>query len=464
MQNRKLVRYAWLLLLPILQACSLFGPTPVPRTTGQLTSERSQVYHAPGGGSGQEVPTNATRTARNGDEIWTVKGRALLKFPDLWLRLYDDTTLRAEDVTPSSVKAAMGAGATLVGATPGVYDRIEITAGDPPHARITLAGTLVMIAHVPGKRVTLVRAFGGRVNVRSAVGDASRTAGPTEWVLVGNDNAVGLIDNEQMIRDLARELGMYDLFHDIEQDAGNFGPVGAAVVPSDVQIVFGAEPVPPCPQPKLEIGKPRAEGNSVLIEGAASPGCSQAPIQRVSWDWGDGHSDDQAFPAKHQYDRVGRYRVTVTVYDRLGRTATSQIVVSISGSTQPPALPNLTVTLRAPEQATCGEKLGDRIQVTVTNRGNADAGSFAVGIYLSRDQQITTSDMLLTGGREIIGKLAAGATVQVSMRGSNQIPVNLSEGVSDYWLGAIADDQGQVTETSKEDNTAVVPIHITCLK
>ncbi|MCX6030828.1 MAG: PKD domain-containing protein [Chloroflexi bacterium] len=455
-----------MLLLPALLACSLF-PTPAPRNTGQLSSERSQVYLAAGGAAGQEVPTGASRTAGTGDEIWTVSGRALLKFSDLWIRLYDDTSLHADDVTPSSVKTALGAGATLVGATPGVYDRVEITVGDPPHARITLAGTLVMISHVPGRRITLVRSFGGRAEVASAVTGASRIVNSTEWVMVGSGNQVEVIADEERVRQLAQELGVYALFHDIELDAGSFGPPGAAVTAADIAVVFGPASPSPCPPPSLKLGEPVVRDLTAVVEGSASPGCREAVIQRVTWDWGDGQKDDQGVPGKHQYAQGGRYRVTATAYDNLGQSGSAQVVVSVSAATQPPqpARPNLAiVTFRAPEKAACGEKLGDRVQVVVANRGNAEAGTFAVRLVLSESQQVTPNSPALVDGLDSVEQLAAGASVNVLGPHANQIPTSLPEGSRQYWLGVIVDVRGGVAESDENDNTAAVPISITCLK
>jgi hypothetical protein len=98
--------------------------------------------------------------------MWTQsRGRALLKFRDLWARLYDDTAFHAADVTPSSIKATLGAGAVLIGEPSQSPERVEIVAGTPPRVRVVLNGTLVMIVYIPSGQVVLVRTFDGKVDV-----------------------------------------------------------------------------------------------------------------------------------------------------------------------------------------------------------------------------------------------------------------------------------------------------------
>ena len=484
MRNRRLILFAALATAWLLFACDtgVMPPTPpgsttVPPgpTTGQLVGERSQVFHAAGGGSKQSVQPNQSVTVSDGDEAWTEQqGRALLKFSDLWLRLYDDTTLRATDVTPNSLKMALGQGAALTGAAPGVYDRIEITTGDPPHARIVLAGTVVMIAHVPDKRITLVRSFDGVLRVESAQTDARVEVQPEMWAIVWGGNEVERTTDLDMIRKLAQELGLWDLFHSIEVDAGGFGPAGARLPAGRVPQLFVPGVEVECPSPEVGADVAVTGGNLLNVVGRAVGGCPDAGILGVTFEWGDGNGDklsldggqEQSFQFRHQYAQPGSFQVVVTAHDARNRSAVwrQEVVIAGSGATSP-ALPNLRGRIvSAPEKAVCGENLGDAVQVEVTNAGQADAGKFSVGVYFSEDQQVTAADQLLLGGREFVDGLAAGQSVMVPMTGRNQIPTTVPEGTRDYWLAAIADDLGQINESDEGDNAGAWRISIGCLK
>ena len=139
---------------------------------------------------------------------------------------------------------------------------------------------------------------------------------------------------------------------------------------------------------------------------------------------------------------------------------------SLIAATQPPPAANLAVRiLSAPKEAACGQKLGDSIQVEVYNAGKADAGTFSVGIYLAADKRRSPNDPLLIGGREFVSGLAAGKTYRVPMRGSNQIPTTIPEGIREYYLIAVADEDNRVAESAEGDNeSAAWPILVGCLK
>jgi Ca2+-binding RTX toxin-like protein len=87
---------------------------------------------------------------------------------------------------------------------------------------------------------------------------------------------------------------------------------------------------------------------------------------------------------------------------------------------------------------------------TVRNGGNIGANATAAGIYLSADATITTSDMLLTGSQ--IAALNYGA--QDSRSATLALPGNLTPGT--YYLGAIADTGGQVSESDELNNVSAI--------
>jgi len=122
-------------------------------------------------------------------------------------------------------------------------------------------------------------------------------------------------------------------------------------------------------------------------------------------------------------------------------TAIGPDLVSSIGSVNPPEI-----------------RPGETIEVisTVENIGEADTGSFRVGIYLSRDNEITTKDLLLSF-RDID---ALAPKKSLTLRMTVIIPQDLLErpdfrGLNPWdkiFLGVIADDTNKVIEIDEENN------------
>ena len=98
------------------------------------------------------------------------------------------------------------------------------------------------------------------------------------------------------------------------------------------------------------------------------------------------------------------------------------------------------------------------VSVTVRNQGEGRAGAFLVGLYASVDPIITTDDELI-GSSPTSGILEGGGSRVVRITVSPlSVPSGLvSQGVEDldrgnYYLGAIADIDGEVDETDEENN------------
>ncbi|MEJ5200377.1 MAG: hypothetical protein WHX53_15765 [Anaerolineae bacterium] len=456
-----------------------------PASSGQLLSERTQVFFRPGGQAAQEVAQGQVRRAAVGDEMWTQsQGRALLKFADLWLRLYDDTTLYADDVTPSSIKLSLGQGATLVGKAPAAAERVEIIAGDPPVARIVFAGTLLMIAQPKRRGDTIVRLFDGQAAVSNLrTGQADRIAAPGWAVIVPDGDILRPSDDE--MRQAARERGWWDAFAEIERDALGFGP--AATRPDRITLVFEPEQPAPCTAPPaLKLAEPQTKELEVFLDGRAVPGCPDDPIRRLEIAWGDG-SVTSELPARHAYNRPGTYTILVRAVSERGQPVEAKRSVTVRSPTPTPTptpmpLPNLVAEIvRAPEKATCGQQLGDSVMVRVVNGGAADAGGFYLALYLSEDERITTQDYRLSAPwtdprtpvlrtmplsvQTYVEGLAAGQSLMTAMRGANQIPTSLPEGTRAYWLGVIVDETDAVRESNEADNVGPAwRITIGCLK
>ncbi len=107
--------------------------------------------------------------------------------------------------------------------------------------------------------------------------------------------------------------------------------------------------------------------------------------------------------------------------------------------------PDLVVTaLGAPASAAPGQAI--TVPVTVKNQGTGTSGLFYVGLYLSTDSGITTSDTFL--GDEYISSLAAGA--QLTYNTTITIPDNIT---GTYYIGAIADTKNKIIESDKSNNS-----------
>jgi subtilase family serine protease len=92
---------------------------------------------------------------------------------------------------------------------------------------------------------------------------------------------------------------------------------------------------------------------------------------------------------------------------------------------------------------------GDSILVTdvVFNSGGEGVPSFRVGVYLSSDGTVTTTDTLL-GFRTVPGLPAGGQDT-----GGGELTVPIQTTAGSYWVGAIADDLNQVGESSEDNNS-----------
>jgi alpha-tubulin suppressor-like RCC1 family protein/subtilase family serine protease len=84
---------------------------------------------------------------------------------------------------------------------------------------------------------------------------------------------------------------------------------------------------------------------------------------------------------------------------------------------------------------------------TVKNEGTGSAGSSILGIYLSEDNIITTSDIFISG--HPVSALDVNEEIVVDI--SSTLPASFSGGL--YYVGAIADYQDQITELDDSNNT-----------
>lgn len=81
----------------------------------------------------------------------------------------------------------------------------------------------------------------------------------------------------------------------------------------------------------LTLQSPQVSGLSVTINGTVSSNCST--ITRLNWQWGDGVSDDQWFPANHIYGVSGTYHITATAYNNLDDTGVAHTTAYVGLNT-----------------------------------------------------------------------------------------------------------------------------------
>jgi hypothetical protein len=88
---------------------------------------------------------------------------------------------------------------------------------------------------------------------------------------------------------------------------------------------------------------------SVRIEGITIPGNQNSSITNVNWNWGDGQSSDQQFPATHTYAKVGTYVIIIKVLQSDGLATIKSISISVQEN---PFSQNPTTPWGAPSVAT----------------------------------------------------------------------------------------------------------------
>jgi len=118
--------------------------------------------------------------------------------------------------------------------------------------------------------------------------------------------------------------------------------------------------------------------------------------------------------------------------------------VIASGGTA--SLPDLTVTaVTIPSSATVGGTVA--LSATILNQGNAAAGAFSLGFYLSPSSSITTSSTYIA----VCSFTGLAASASSGCSGSVPLPSSLGAGT--YYGGAIVDNQSQVKESNEGNNT-----------
>lgn len=190
-------------------------------------------------------------------------------------------------------------------------------------------------------------------------------------------------------------------------------------------------------------------GDPVSFDGSSSTVAAPGKIVAYAWDFGDGTTGAGA-TTSHAYAVRGTFVATLRVTDDHGGTGAATVTVAVRDER-----PDLRVTaLDAPATAVPGTTV--TVLTTVTNGGTAAAGPFRVGIYLSSDATVTSSDLLI--GTITVAGLEAGAS------SADGALVTIPPGATGSWvLGAIADDQGAVREIDETNNGCAAPLAVAYL-
>ncbi len=125
------------------------------------------------------------------------------------------------------------------------------------------------------------------------------------------------------------------------------------------------------------------------------------------------------------------------------------LMASASLEVTPAVFPNLRAVEVSIPQAMIDAGQVLQVTDTVENLGTVNAGSFIIGIHLSPDPTITSTDLMI--GVRAIPELGAG---EQSMA-VGPITIPLSTPAGSWYIGTVVDVQGDIEETDEFDNTAV---------
>ena len=123
-------------------------------------------------------------------------------------------------------------------------------------------------------------------------------------------------------------------------------------------------------------------------------------------------------------------------------------------------LPDLTVRIKYPINASPGEALAKEFSLTVENKGAVEAKDFNVQLVISSDVEIPfqpaaysenfQEDALLEGGQSTVASIKPGESLTVSLPGPLKIPADTSP--ARYYLGALVDPEKKIEELDEENN------------
>ncbi len=122
-----------------------------------------------------------------------------------------------------------------------------------------------------------------------------------------------------------------------------------------------------CDSPKLTLFSPEIDGLFVNINGLVEPGCPRSSINSIHWDWGDGHEENNWFPASHKYERRGTYKISVTSHQSDGLLTERSFTVTVDSGDQ------LDVKIVAPITTVTSLPINFKVRITSNGVAISDA-------------------------------------------------------------------------------------------
>ncbi len=99
-----------------------------------------------------------------------------------------------------------------------------------------------------------------------------------------------------------------------------------------------------------------------------------------------------------------------------------------------------------------GAPIGNLFSLSIRNDGSGSAGDFLVGLYASRDQNITITDTLLTASDQHVYGLSPGEVKVISWPAEVAVPASFGTGSA--YLGVIVDGSAVISESNEANNQA----------
>ncbi|MGA1842558.1 MAG: carboxypeptidase regulatory-like domain-containing protein [bacterium] len=109
-----------------------------------------------------------------------------------------------------------------------------------------------------------------------------------------------------------------------------------------------------------------------------------------------------------------------------------------------------------------GQSMINNIKVRVGNKGQGDGGhSYNLGIYLSTDSIITSSDLLLSKGMVYLASLPSGAFVDIPFDQGMSIPTGIAQSSIYHYIGVLVDVYDNEDEENENNNYKSSPFRVT---
>jgi hypothetical protein len=107
---------------------------------------------------------------------------------------------------------------------------------------------------------------------------------------------------------------------------------------ASIRLVPSGVVVPPDGlQPKFTVSNPTpADHENVIFDASTSTSNVNNPITKYTWDFGDGDSGSGR-TTTHSYDGAGTFVAKLTVSDAFNRSASTSVIVTVAGITEPTA-------------------------------------------------------------------------------------------------------------------------------